>query len=254
MNIKMIVTDLDGTLLHANKELSQRTIQTLQKCQSRGIVTAIATARYWIGAENYIKALRPDYEITTDGTLIHRADKIIYGCGFDLTVTNRILQRILAVNRNAEITTAVGKKVYWNSPHIAESKRLYKAVYHDYQQSLPEAAYKIAANLPSRETAESIAGEAGCKVIAYRQENLYGFINRSAGKLPAIRSLCERLGIPLSETAAFGDDVNDVDMLKACGLGVAVANAIPSVQEAADEITLSNEKDGVADFIEREIL
>ena len=58
----------------------------------------------------------------------------------------------------------------------------------------------------------------------------------------------------MEEIAAFGDDENDIDMLKACGLGVAVSNALPDVVEAADQTTLSNEEDGVADFIERSVL
>ena len=44
----------------------------LKSCQNRGIYIVIATARYWIGAERYIEEIQPDYEITTDGTLVHR--------------------------------------------------------------------------------------------------------------------------------------------------------------------------------------
>lgn len=254
MEIKMIVTDLDGTLLNAKKELSERSIQTLHKCQAQGIIVTIATARYWIGAESYIDMLAPDYEITTDGTLIHRADKMIYSCGFDIETTNQLIQMILEANQDAKITVAAGKRVYWNSLHISESKKLRKAVYHDYSQPLPEAANKIAANLPSKEAAEAIAAKADCRVIAYRQENLYGFISGKAGKLQAIQSLACRLNISMDEIAAFGDDRNDIEMLKACGLGIAVSNAIPAVREAADKITLSHNEDGVAAFIESEIL
>lgn len=57
----------------------------------------------------------------------------------------------------------------------------------------------------------------------------------------------------MDEIVAFGDDENDIDMLKSCGLGVAVSNAIPEVQLVADKLTLSNDEDGVAFFIEREI-
>lgn len=254
MKIKMIVTDLDGTLLHSDKELSERSIRILQECQRQHIIVAIATARYWIGAERYIERLRPDYEITTDGTLIHRADELIYDCGFDTDTTNQIIRLILEANPDAEITTAAGKKIYWNSLHISESKRLSKAIYHDYKQPLPEAAHKIVTTLPSKETANAIASMAHCKVIGYRQKNLYGFISGNAGKLQAIQALSDKLAIPLNEVAAFGDDGNDTDMLRACGLSVAVANAIPEIREIADRVTLSNNEDGVAFFIEQEIL
>lgn len=254
MKIKLIITDLDGTLLHSNKELSEKTIQVLHQCRTQGIKVAIATARYWIGAEKYIEQLAPDYEITTDGTLIHHAGEMIYNCGFDMDTTNLLLQMITEANNGANITVAAGKRVYWNSLHIAESKKLNKAVYHDFKQPLPEAACKIAANLPDKKTAEDIAEKAGCRLICYRQENLYGFIASNAGKLQAILSLADKLGISLDEIAAFGDDVNDIDMLKVCGLGVAVSNAIQQVHEAADKATLSNDEDGVAWFIRHEIL
>ena len=72
MNVKMILTDLDGTLIRSDGSISERTKEILKSCQNRGIYVVIATARYWIGAERYIEEIQPDYEITTDGTLIHR--------------------------------------------------------------------------------------------------------------------------------------------------------------------------------------
>lgn len=61
-------------------------------------------------------------------------------------------------------------------------------------------------------------------------------------------------GISASETVYFGDDYDDIEPIKMCGLGVAVANAINEVKAAADHITESNDDDGVAKFIEKMIL
>lgn len=71
MKTKMILTDLDHTLLRSDGSISEYTKQILKKCQSCGILIVIATARYWIGAEHYIEEIQPDYEITTEGSLIH---------------------------------------------------------------------------------------------------------------------------------------------------------------------------------------
>ena len=60
--------------------------------------------------------------------------------------------------------------------------------------------------------------------------------------------------ITLKDIAAFGDDRNDLEMLEMCGKGIAVGNAVPEVLEAADEITLTNEEDGVAAWLEEHIL
>lgn len=253
-NAKMIVTDLDGTLLRADKSISEHTLQILKECQRRGLVVVIATARFWIGAEKYINLIWPDYVISSDGTMIHNAEKMVADCGFDLQTTNHLIQMIQEVNDTAEIVTAVGKKVYWNSLHISESEKLYKAEYFDYKSTLSEAAHKVVAELPNKEAADNIARKCACKEISYRGENLYGFIPMQAGKSNMIQKLADRLSISLNEVVAFGDDENDIDMLKACGAGVAVSNALAEVKEAADELTLSNDKDGVAHFIENRIL
>ena len=70
----------------------------------------------------------------------------------------------------------------------------------------------------------------------------------------AIIRTARRLDIPLSMTAAFGDDEGDRQMLSLCGLGVAVDNALPGVKEMADAVAKSNQEDGVARFIEQKIL
>ncbi|HBB29208.1 MAG TPA: Cof-type HAD-IIB family hydrolase [Clostridiales bacterium] len=253
MNVKMIVTDLDETLLRTDKTISKKTIEILHKCQMYGVVIVIATARFWIGAERYINVICPDYAITADGTMIHNAEKIIYSCQFDLRTTNRLIHMIHEVNATAEIMTAIDKKVYWNNLHISESDKLYKAEYYDYKSPLLEAANKIVARLPDKNVAEDIAKKCMCRLISYRDENLYGFLPYNVGKLHTIQKLADILHISMDEIVAFGDDENDIDMLKSCGLGVAVSNAIPEVQLVADKLTSSNDEDGVAFFIEREI-
>lgn len=250
----MIITDLDGTLLHSDGSVSEYTKSVLKECQDRDIYIVIATARYWIGAERYINEIRPDYEITTDGTLIHRHGEQIYSCAFESSTANRIINDIFAADNKAEITVAAGRNVLWNSKHISESKRLYKAVYCDYRQPLSCAANKIAAELPCYETALAIANKNHCRLQSYRGENMYAFLPEKSGKVAAIRELAGQLGIPLIETAAFGDDVNDIHMLEICGRGVAVNNAVPQVRQAAACIALSNDEDGVARWIGENVL
>ena len=65
--------------------------------------------------------------------------------------------------------------------------------------------------------------------------------------------MSELSGIGLKDMVAFGDDLNDIDMLKLCGKGIAVSNAIKEVLDIADDVTLSNDEDGVASWIERNI-
>jgi len=81
-----------------------------------------------------------------------------------------------------------------------------------------------------------------------------GFMEISAAgitKAAGLAWLCERLGVRTEEVVAFGDMPNDLPMLGWAGRAVAVANAHPAVREIADEVTLSNEEDGVAAYLER---
>lgn len=182
-SLQMILTDLDGTLLHSDGSVSGYTKRVLRECQEKGILVVVATARYWIGAERYIQEIQPDYEITTDGTLI-----------------------------------------------------------------------QIVAELSDSETAEAVAEKNNCRLQSYRGENWYAFLPREAGKVRALRELTGMLNIPLDKVAAFGDDLNDLEMLRVCGSGVAVANAVQNVKEAADYVTLSNDQDGVAVWLERNLI
>lgn len=253
-NIKLIITDLDFTLLHTDKSISEYSKNIFRKCSKYGIKTAIATARYRIGAEKYINILKPDFEITTDGSMVYHDGELIYGCGFSLDTTNHIIGEIRNISTTLKITVATDIGVFWNSHNISESPKLYKAIYNDYSKPINSCAYKIVAELPDKKTALNIANKfPDCKLICYRGENLYGFINKNAGKVHAIKSLANYLNIELSNIIAFGDDLNDVEMLKQCGYGIAVSNAIEEVLNIADYITDNNDEDGVAKFIEKNI-
>ncbi len=244
--IRMILTDLDHTLLKQDGSVSGKTLQILTACRTKGIRFAIATARYWIGAERYIDLLNPDYEITTDGTLVHSHGQCIYSCAFSAAETNSVISSIAEAAPGAEITAACGKTVYWNSHHISESEKLHKAVYCDYSSPLDVQANKIVAELPDESVAREIAARTNSKLQCYRGEKWYAFMPAGSGKIEAIRALASASGIRPANMVAFGDDQNDLEMLRICGKGVAVANAVPEILKAANEVTLSNDEDGVA--------
>jgi HAD superfamily hydrolase (TIGR01484 family) len=86
------------------------------------------------------------------------------------------------------------------------------------------------------------------------ENEIYMIMNKTARKLNAVSVLAAHFEIPLADIAAFGDDYNDIEMLRECGVGVAVANAIDEAKAVADYICLTNEDDGVAKWIEENIL
>jgi Cof subfamily protein (haloacid dehalogenase superfamily) len=85
-------------------------------------------------------------------------------------------------------------------------------------------------------------------MLSYRYK-LAQFMSRTADKAVALTHVVAEWGYTMEQVAAFGDDVNDVDMLRACGLGVAMANAVEEVHAAADHVTASNNHGGVAQVL-----
>ena len=82
----------------------------------------------------------------------------------------------------------------------------------------------------------------------------YKLSKKGATKEKAITELCRHLNITASKIATFGDDFNDIGMLKLCGKGLAMENAITEVKESANKVCASNENDGVARWIEKNLL
>lgn len=112
--------------------------------------------------------------------------------------------------------------------------------------------YKIIAVLHSCAEAQSSAEKYDCRLYSYRGEDLYGFTSKMSGKYQAVAALGDILKIKLEHITAFGDDENDYEVLKYCGKGVAVANAVSMIKEITDDITKSNNNDGVAKFLVKE--
>jgi hypothetical protein len=106
-------------------------------------MTAIATARYHISAENFINIIKPDFEITTDGTMIYYKGKLIYGFGFNLETTNHMINEIRNIDKTQELTVATDEGIFWNNHHISESPVLYKAIYNDYSKPLNKVVVMI---------------------------------------------------------------------------------------------------------------
>ncbi|MBR3824512.1 MAG: Cof-type HAD-IIB family hydrolase [Lachnospiraceae bacterium] len=246
-NPKAIILDLDGTLLRSDKSVSERTLKALEQCKNAGILVIVATARFWFKAEKYLEMIRPDYAILADGTQIYQNDEMIRGFSMNGQAVNGMIQALKKQEPSAEFVASTGKELLCSAPGISEQWRRSYAFEGDIKQPV----YKIAAIMGVPGIAERLAEYYGCRLYSYRDENLYGFTAKEAGKYQAVCTLSKLLGIDLQDMVAFGDDENDYEILKYCGTGVAMANAIVQIREVADTITDSNDEDGVAAYLER---
>lgn len=247
---KLIVTDLDGTVLKNDKTLSSETIHAFTACHNAGIPIAIATARYIKGAQPFAKALHADYQLLTDGTLVYEGTKLIYSDAMELSTTNAILQELIRYDCLSHIAIPTTKGLF-RYPEVPIGDNY--SFFFPINEPFPYEANKMVVELPKPQIAEAIAQTCHCAQFRYHNENRYTFYSKTAGKLGAIRFLADKLSISLDDVLVFGDDINDIDMIAHCGHGVAMGNALERVKNAADEITDSNEQNGVAKVLTRYI-
>lgn len=245
---KAIILDLDGTLLRSDGSISEYTLNVLQECKNRGILVVIATARFWFKAEKYIHMISPDYAILADGTQIYHDGKLIHGYAMAKSQSEGMIRELLG-KTDFNFVASVGKELLCSGTGIDETWRKTS----EFKNLSEISVYKIAAVLKEYEEAKELAEKYDCRLYSYRDEDLYGFASSNSGKYQAVAALGELLQISLEEMIAFGDDENDYEIIKNVGRGIAVANAIPMIKEVADDITESNNDDGVARYIEKRV-
>ena len=254
--MKLILTDLDETLLHSDKKISDYTIQVLKKCQAKGILVGFSTTRGKVNIEEYIEQVQPDFVICNGGAGIYYQNELIKTNSFSVEETRELLSAVKKYcSPNTEMTLDTLENIYWNRKDDKSVKAYAdNSIYHDFVDfNLP--AMKFCVKTQDETIAKQIAQTVcSCDYLPFSDIPWYKFSSATATKEHSIKILSEKLNIPIEEMVAFGDDFNDIGMLKLCGTGVAMKNAIPQVKEVADFETLSNNEDGVAKYIEENIL
>ncbi len=248
--LRLIVSDLDGTLLNSQKRLSPYTAEVLSGCRSRGVRVAVATARPERAARTVLGAFQPDAVISDNGAVVTCVGEPVYKNLIPGDLLRRVLGELLLCGAVTCITAEAGDCLLTN----------YRGAVWEEGWNLVHTDFSV---IPAGTEITKLSTE--CRDLREIQEilssypELHLFSNTGepwqqiqlwdSTKSNGIRRLSERLRIPLSQTIAFGDDVNDIDMLRCCGVGVAMRNAIDAVKAAADEICGDNDGDGVAEWL-----
>lgn len=251
-DISAVIFDLDDTLLRSDKSISDYTLGVLKKCKERGIYIGVATARSEISAGSYIRVEDFDIVISNGGARMTIGGKCVYKKMMSANTVRKIID-VFFGSGGDEITVETEKGYFWNYKIKPEGSWAH-AVYDDFSD-FNSPAYKITALLDTPELAQRICNEVGgIETLNFRGEKWRRFASVGADKVSAIREITKHLGIDISKIAAFGDDYNDIEMIKAVGMGVAMGNAIKEVKAIAKYIALSNDEDGAARFISDNIL
>lgn len=256
MDYRCLLFDLDGTLLRSDKSISSRTLRTLETCRERGVKIGISTNRGENRAAPYLEMLRPEVILSSGGALVRWDGEIVFRAEFSPQETRRVLDLIQKVcGAEGEITMDTADAHYWSrraEPGIPD-KSWADTVYCDFTQ-YRGGALKISAEITEETFPVLKAALPDCDCLRHTETNWCKITKANATKENALRELCRKTGLALAEIAAFGDDTPDIGMLRLCGLGVAMGNAVPAVKAAADLVIGTNDEDGIAEWLEDQLL
>ncbi len=265
-SIRLIALDLDGTLLDSEKRLSGANRAALERAVSMGIEVVPATGRFYDGMPEVIRELPfVRYVITVNGAQVFevKTRKNIYSADIELSEAIPFYEKLdtlpviydCYMDGWGYMTGAMQERVddFVSDPHTVDMVlRLRKPVpeLKSYLLENGRPVQKIqlfTRDIPLRDRLiGELAEEYPQFSVTSSLPNNIEVNSVDADKAKAIRALAEYLGMDVSQTAAFGDGRNDVTMLAAAGIGVAMENACAEAKAAADMVTASCDEDGVA--------
>jgi Cof subfamily protein (haloacid dehalogenase superfamily) len=254
--VKMIVMDLDGTLLSSDKNISDYSVSILEKCKINGIKIVIATGRSEKSSERCIKLINPDFMILNGGALVLRKDrKIIYEKVISVETSDGILNELKKYKNNGFITIDTINNYFVNYENPPWHSDYLHGIYYDFLKPLSQKTYKITVEIKNKEIIKELESKySNVNIVKFTDEDGYGIYPYEANKLIAINAIIGEENITLKNIVSFGDDFNDIEMIKNCGIGIAMENGIDEIKKIAKYICGNNNEDGVAKWIENNIL
>ncbi|KXG74009.1 Cof-type HAD-IIB family hydrolase [Thermotalea metallivorans] len=273
MAYKLIVSDMDGTLLTSNGKISEETEKVLRQLMDKGIHVAVATGRIFTSAKVYAKYLGVTTPIIAcNGAMVRNLKdmKIIY----ESHLSREDCLKILEICRKHHLY------FHFYTDTIFYTERLdYSSLkYSEWNKTLREEEkidlrviddpYKIIQNNESKIYKFVIIDQDKELLAKVRREleaiptiecskswhNNLEIMNRGVSKGAAVRRLAKSLGIRREEVICFGDHENDLSMIEYAGLGIAMGNADEVVKARADYVTATNDEDGVAKALKKFVL
>ncbi|MDG4822101.1 HAD family hydrolase [Asanoa sp. WMMD1127] len=259
----LIATDLDGTLLRADKTISARTSAALERAAAADLPVVLVTGRpiRWLKLV-YEQLATPLPAVCANGAVVYdphrdqvlRANPMAPEALAEIArrLADEVPEAVLAVEimDGREMRHHIDYPMQWDTPH--GGVEAVEAV----AELLREPAVKLLVRAGERDPDEFTArvGKALAGVAEATHSSTSGLVEVSASgvtKAAGLAWYCARLGVPAADVTAFGDMPNDVPMLAWAGRAIAVGNAHPAVKEIADEVVATNEDDGVATYLEK---
>lgn len=272
---RLLALDIDGTLFGEDAVIPPRNARALVSLRERGIAVVLSSGRALVSIRGVAERMFPpretDYYIAFNGGIVAgnaRAEPI-----WAPTIPAAVVRDIAAYAREQEVVLQgyndpefVVERDSGTSRSYAEGTGMAYRVVQDLAGGLPRGTPKLLMIAPHedllrhQERLDRLARAGGAAdrpaerrfEMTFSKPHYLEIMPPGVTKGAGLRKLCEHLGIPLGETVAVGDSLNDVEMLREAGIGVAVANAGERVKQAADHTTTASaEEAAVAEVIDR---
>ena len=269
MGYKLIVTDMDGTLLGNNHKVTDENKTALQKVIKSGINVTLATGRAFDSAKCNVDFLKEDMPIIAcNGSLIREQNgNIIYSNKIDTRTCLNILDVLDKYDiyyQCNSIDSMLSKKIEGREDRLSvflgsETEVIVK---DDLREEIfkkdilkfviIEEKNRGLGDVYKRQILDEIRKELrkvqGIKITSSWPNNIE-VMNEGVDKGNAVKILAEKMNIDREDIIAFGDNYNDIEMIKFAGLGVAMGNAEELIKQEADYVTDTNQDSGVAKAI-----
>ena len=272
MPFKLIALDVDGTLLRSDGTISERTRNALQSALDHGLTLVLATGRRKRSAKPIQDLLNlPHYLVASQGAVVYDGDDIVAHAHLPRAGARLALDHIHTLGMSAVMfANAHQTEVIWITGAWQTNQRLdvYTKRHGDLIRELTDLNGDALQHDPieivvfdTMERLDALAALLSAsqndrlfRVIFSKNQFTAGgaieVVGPETSKAAALDALCAHLGITQRDVIAFGDNVNDVEMLAAAGLGVCMANGTEEARAVADRIAASNNEDGIALVLE----
>ncbi|AUF83817.1 Cof-type HAD-IIB family hydrolase [Mesoplasma syrphidae] len=275
-NIKLIVTDLDGTVLEHGQLANDVDQEVLLNAAKQNIGVTIATGQSWHSAKPRADFFdiedHLDLVIVANGAMISKASKYepLYYSAIDADIVKKVFEKMIEMNVCVLGFYLKNQHVYWNgiplrAQSLIERNWIDKFVVEDLSDEKDfeyTDVIQLMIFVPEEQEIEFdywLKSEQLFNYINSMKSNIesmpiYEFININASKGNAIKKLAKMININLNEIIIFGDNMNDISMFTEIPNSVAMGNAVEPIKEIAKYITDTNKNGGVGKFITQHIL
>lgn len=252
---RFYVFDIDGTILTTEHQVLPSTKSGLSLLKDKGFTTMLASARPPLAITPIVDTLGMDhFYISLNGALVVRDQEILLDEPMDGKATQEVVRRGLARGLSVNVYSTWDWFIHEVNPHSTREGEI--VGFHGTVRDLYTVtkAHKILVIGNPTEIAflqQELSQEVPSVQGSLSNPTYLEVVATGVSKAHALELVCNLVGIPLGDTAVFGDGENDLPMLEVAGLGIAMGNAHSSLKEVAKLVTKTNNEDGILQAIEQ---